>query len=135
VDGIEATFPKNVDFSSVPQLPPPPAGVADAERTFEFTPRDVEPALKNTREIQRLLERSYPTTLRDAGIGGSVTLWLFIDVEGTVLETRVQESSGVSALDEAARAVAAGMQFRPAQYRGRAVPVWVAQRIEFTTRQ
>lgn len=62
-------------------------------------------------------------------------LWLYIDVEGNVLETRVHESSGVDALDEAAREVASEMRFRPAQYRSRPVPVWVAQRIEFTTRK
>lgn len=131
---VDATIPKNVDFSSVPILPDPPTATTGAERAFEFTPRDVEPSLRNTRDVQRHLERSYPPAVRDAGMGGIVTLWLYIDAAGNVLETRVQESSGIAALDEAARAVASEMQFRPAQYRGRSVPVWVAQRIEFTTR-
>jgi len=131
---VEATISKNVDFSKVPDLPALPPTASSVERAFEFTPRDVEPSLRNTREVQRHLELSYPPAVRDAGMGGIVTLWLYIDAAGTVLETRVQESSGIAALDEAARAVASEMQFRPAQYRGRSVPVWVAQRIEFTTR-
>ncbi|HEU5210410.1 MAG TPA: energy transducer TonB [Longimicrobiales bacterium] len=131
---IDATLPKSVDFRKFPDLPAPPV-IDRGERPFEFTPRDVEPALKNTRDIQRLLERSYPPVARDAGIGGSVLLWLYIDIEGNVLETRVHESSGVDALDQAAREVASEMRFRPAQYRSRPVPVWVAQRIEFTTRK
>lgn len=131
---IDATIARNVDFSSVPILPDPPTATPGAERAFEFTPRDVEPSLRNTRDVQRHLERSYPPAVRDAGMGGIVTLWLYIDAAGNVLETRIQESSGIAALDEAARAVASEMQFRPAQYRGRPVPVWVAQRIEFTTR-
>ncbi len=129
----DVTIPAYTDFSDAPPAPPPPVA-SGSERPFEFTPRDVEPTLKNTRDIQRLLERSYPPIVRDAGIGGVVTLWLYVDVEGNVLESRVQESSGIPALDDAAIAVASAMQFRPAQYRGRSVPVWVAQRIEFTTK-
>ncbi|MHB1168719.1 MAG: TonB family protein [Longimicrobiales bacterium] len=130
----DVTIPAYTDFSDAPPAPPPPPVASGSERPFEFTPRDVEPTLKNTRDIQRLLERSYPPIVRDAGIGGVVTLWLYVDVEGNVRESRVQESSGIPSLDDAAVAVASAMRFRPAQYRGRSVPVWVAQRIEFTTK-
>ncbi len=122
------------DFSEPPPLPPLPPRDESTGRIFDMTPRDVEPSLRNVSEIQRLLERRYPPSERDAGIGGAVTLFLYVDEAGRVLETRLHESSGVAALDEAALAVAAAMQFRPAQYRGRSVPVWVAQRIEFTTK-
>lgn len=122
------------DFNDPPPLPPVPPVAEGNERLFEATPRDVEPSLRNGAAIQRLLVRSYPPLVRDAGIGGSVTLLIYVDDTGSVLETRLRESSGVAALDQAAMAVAAEMRFRPAQYRGRSVPVWVAQRIEFTTR-
>ena len=54
----------------------------------------VRPSLTNEREVQRALEREYPTILRDAGIGGTVIVQFFIDEEGTVQQTLVATSSG-----------------------------------------
>jgi protein TonB len=90
--------------------------------------------LKNTAEVQRALERTYPPLLRDAGIGGTVLLWFLIDENGKVAKTQVKESSGHAPLDEAAAKVAAAMQFSPAINRDRNVPVWVAIPIMFTTK-
>ena len=40
--------------------------------------------------------------LRDAGIGGTARVWFLIDETGSVADTRIQESSGHQAIDEAA---------------------------------
>lgn len=128
-----------------PAAEPQGAGVraesADAEpaadamdglaREPQFTPREIDPRLRDTGEFTRLLAREYPAELRDAGIGGRVLVWVFIDDEGRVAQTRIYESSGYEALDEAAmRAVRQG-RFSPARNRGEVVPVWIAVPVTF----
>ena len=96
-----------------------------------FTPMTVRPTLTNVDEVQRVLMREYPPTLRDAGIGGAPVLWLYIGTDGTVQRTQVQETSGFDALDQAAANVASVMRFTPAQNRDQTVAVWVQIPIRF----
>lgn len=130
----DVTIPNNTNLYDTHQpLPAPPAADRAAAREIDaFMPRDVEPVLRNVGDVQRLLERTYPPLLRDAGIGGTAIVWFFIDETGAVRETRLNSSSGRTALDRAALAAAKEMKFRPAQLRGRAVPVWVSIPIVFT---
>jgi len=115
------------------QLPPPPSAAAGsgARERPKFIPYDVAPELKNPREVQKYLERTYPRELRDNRIGGRVVLWLYIDREGQVQKTRVQQSSGYEALDRAAHRVGRQMEFTPALNRDKKTPVWVQQGINF----
>ena len=99
-----------------------------------FTPFTVAPDYVNANEVQRALEREYPPLLRDAGIGGTVQVWFFIDEGGTVKNAAIFKSSGHVALDEAALRVAPVFKFTPALNRDKAVPVWVSLPITFTTR-
>jgi protein TonB len=99
-----------------------------------FTPYTVRPDIKNRSELMRALEREYPPLLRDAGIGGTVQVWFFIDEEGRVQRTQVNESSGHKALDDAAITVANIIEFTPALNRDKRVPVWISLPITFTTR-
>lgn len=71
---------------------------------------------------------------RDAGIGGSVRLWVYVDEQGIVRDAQVDVSSGFEALDEAARTVAHAMRFTPALNRDKATPVWISQPIDFITK-
>lgn len=70
--------------------------------------------------------------LRDAGIGGTVQLWLYVDERGRVVETRVAESSGYDPLDTAARTVATSMEFSPAMNRDKGAPVWISEPSDFS---
>jgi TonB family protein len=99
-----------------------------------FTPFTVAPQLKNRVEVQKALEQDYPPLLKDAGIGGTVMVWFFIDAQGRVAQARIKESSGQAPLDSAALHVARSMVFEPAANgsAGR-VPVWVALPIVFRT--
>lgn len=99
-----------------------------------FTPFTVAPALLNLAQVQRALASEYPTVLRDAGIGGRVTIWFFIDEEGRVRQTRIDQSSGLEALDQAALNVADIYRFSPALNRDERVPVWVSLPITFQVR-
>jgi protein TonB len=103
----------------------------DPTQRPSFIPYDVSPKLENPREIQKLLERFYPSPLRNAGVEGTVILWIFVDEQGVVQKTEVKESSGYEAMDEAALSTAEKMRFAPAMNRDKATPVWLAQPITF----
>lgn len=117
------------EMLGLPVIPGYPSDLTDAP---VFTPREVDPTLVNRQDVQDALEVNYPTVLRDAGIGGTVTTYLFIDQEGNVLRALVHESSGSPVLDEAALSVVDVMEYEPAINRGEAVPVWVQINITFS---
>jgi len=75
--------------------------------------------------------QKYPPLLREAGIGGVVRVYFFIDEDGRVLQTRLDQSSGHQQLDEAALAVAGMYRFSPALNRDERVKVWVSFPIQF----
>ncbi len=128
--------PTTFEDNPVDDLPPPPTETAatDISAAPTFTPYTVRPDIINRGELARALEREYPPLLRDAGIGGTVLVWFFIDEEGRVQNTEVNQSSGHRPLDEAALAVAPIIQFTPALNRDKRVPVWISLPITFTTR-
>ncbi len=118
----------------VEKLPPPPEAGSPKDRP-SFIPRDVDPRATNDDEIRRLLRRHYPSMLQDAGIGGTVTLWLFVNADGQVEKWQVQKSSGYESMDKAAVQVAQQMEFKPAQNRGEPIGVWVSRNITFRVQQ
>lgn len=127
----EVTFQDN----PVSDLPPPPTGqgVSIADQPT-FTPYEVRPELRNRNEYGQALQRQYPPMLRDAGIGGTVTLWVFIDESGSVQNTRIVQSSGYEQLDQVAESVMRQVaQFSPALNRDQRVPVWIQIPVTFQT--
>jgi protein TonB len=128
--------PTTFEDNPVEDLPPPPEEITttDIAAAPTFTPYTVRPDIKNRADVARALEREYPPLLRDAGIGGTVQVWFFIDEEGRVQRTQVNESSGHKALDDAAIQVANIIEFTPALNRDKRVPVWISLPITFTTR-
>ena len=106
---------------------------ADQDDPF-FTPYSVAPNLTNRDDVIAALEAEYPPELREAGVGGTSTVWFFIDADGTVTDTRIHESSGSPELDRAAIRVARTMRFSPALNRDEPTPVWVAFPITFMVR-
>jgi TonB family protein len=115
--------------------PPSEAARAQAARIPDsvprFTPHTVRPSLLNGPEVQAAMTREYPPVLRDAGIGGTVMVWLFIDANGVVENARVRTASGYPPLDAAALEVGRAMRFSPAYNRDQPVAVWVAIPITF----
>jgi protein TonB len=99
-----------------------------------FTPFEVAPDLRNRDEVGRALQREYPSLLRDAGVGGSVEVWIFLDEQGSVQNVQVNATSGQKTLDDAALRVAQIMEFSPAMNRDKPVPVWVKIPITFQVR-
>ena len=99
-----------------------------------FTPFTVAPSIANRSDVIHAMEAEYPPLLRDAGIGGTVKVYFFIDENGRVEDTRIDQSSGHPALDEAALKVASVYHFTPALNRDQKVPVWVSFPITFQVR-
>lgn len=110
-------------------LLPPTSG--DLSEAPAFTPMDVEPVLQNAQEVASELGRAYPPLLRDAGIGGTVLVWFFIDENGRVQNTEINQSSGHEALDGIAVEIADLYEFSPALNRDERVRVWVSIPIHF----
>jgi TonB family protein len=135
IDDDITISPTTFDDNPPDDLPPPPtaSGTALAD-VPQFTPFTVRPEVQNRPEVQRALEREYPPTLRDAGIGGTVRLQFFIDEEGVVQNTVVSESSGHAQLDAAAQRVAEVFRFSPALNQETRVPVWIEIPVTFQTR-
>jgi len=117
----------------VDDLPPPPTddGVTNLAANPVFTPMTVRPELRNRQEVINALRREYPAILRDAGVGGRVVVWFFISEVGQVLDSRVEQSSGHTQLDEAALKVALVYRFTPALNRDQTVQVWIQLPITF----
>jgi outer membrane biosynthesis protein TonB len=77
--------PTTFEDNPVEDLPPPPEESAvDLSSAPTFTPFTVAPSILNRNDVVRAMEREYPPLLRDAGIGGTVLIYFFIDEEGRV---------------------------------------------------
>ena len=127
--------PTTFEDNPVEDLPPPPEQTAtDLSAAPTFTPFTVAPSILNRRDVVRAMEREYPPLLRDAGIGGTVRVYFFIDEEGRVQDRQIDQSSGHQALDDAAMAVSEIYRFSPALNRDKKVPVWVSFPITFQVR-
>jgi len=121
------------DENPVSELAPPPPNVeVDPSEQPVYVDRDTEPRLLNGAEMIRLMDRLYPKVLKEAGIGGEVLMWVWVDKEGKPGNAQINRSSGRVQLDEVALAIAAQMKFEPAMLLDKPVGVWVAQPISFS---
>jgi periplasmic protein TonB len=112
---------------------PPAQPGADPSPGGGFAVIEKLPALLNGAEVRRALERNYPALLRDAGVGGLTNVWVLLDENGRVVEAKIKDSSGHSALDDVALKVAPLMRFSPAMQRDQHIKVWANVPIRFTT--
>jgi protein TonB len=121
------------DENPVSELAPPPPDVeVDPSEQPVYVDRDIDPRLLNGPEMIRLMDRLYPKALKEAGIGGEVLMWVWVDKEGKPGNAQINRSSGRVQLDEVALAIAAQMRFEPAMLLDKPVGVWVAQPISFS---
>ncbi|HEU0080104.1 MAG TPA: TonB family protein [Longimicrobiaceae bacterium] len=104
--------------------PVPPDGVHTGDVVEE------RPALRNTAEMQQVLQRMYPELLRDAGIAGQTQLRFVVDAEGRVEPGSVTVVSATHPGVEAPSLRAAErFRFRPAKIGGRGVRVVISMPI------
>jgi protein TonB len=106
---------------------PPPDG-----STYELSAVETLPELLNRDEIAASISRSYPPSLREAGVTGSVMLRFRIGEDGLVDPARIEVmQSSHDEFSRAATSVAARLRFRPARADGKPVPVWATLPVTF----
>lgn len=128
-----------IAISFDPDTPSPETGSSEApggESLDEpsFTPFDVAPTLRNRGDVARALLREYPQQLRDAEVGGRVTVWIRLDEDGVVQDVRINTSSADPVLDRAALSVARIMRFSPASDDSGPVAAWISVPLIFEPR-
>ena len=119
----------------VVQLPPPAAATITA--TTDVKPAEIpRPVAARTPAVidpnTACAKPEYPPAALRAEQTGIVALSFLIDVDGRVLESKVERSSGYRALDEAARRALGRCRFRAATLGGRPEQSWA--RIEYEWR-
>ena len=92
------------------------------------------PGLKNGREAQRTILRSYPQRLQDAGLGGRVVLRFIVDATGKVEASTVEVvDTSLQALSAAAVEAITEIEFNPGKKDGNAVRTQVVMPIAYGT--
>lgn len=100
-----------------PPPPPPPAPAAAPVRT---------PAVINA--AQNCEKPAYPAASRRAEEEGTVQLRFLVDVDGKVVDSQVEQTSGYKRLDEAARAALSRCQFKAATVDGKPEQSWASMK-------
>ena len=99
-----------------PTAPAAPAARSDAVRTA---------AVVNAAQCEK---PEYPSASRRLEEEGTVYLRFLVGVDGKVMQSEIEKSSGYRRLDEAARAGLAKCQFRPATVDGKPEQAWGSMR-------
>jgi TonB family protein len=122
-----------LDESATPQAGDDPTFLREVIPQVEHT-FTVAPSITNRDDIVAEMERQYPPLLRDAGVGGTVRIMMFVDAEGVLTDLRIHESSGHQALDDGAMRVARTFRFNPALDGDTPVATWIQFPITFQVR-
>ena len=131
----------------LPVLPSPPVAVTPAANAVTVapstspstpSPTPVAPAAPAARSepvrtaavvnAAQCEKPEYPSASRRMEEEGTVHLRFLVGVDGKVIQSEVEKSSGYKRLDEAARAGLAKCQFRPAAVDGKPEQAWASMR-------
>lgn len=102
----------------------PLAGTAAAQddRIYPISEVTNPPKLASSVNAARLIQESYPADLKSRGVGGMVELQFVVDAKGKVDPSTVEVVDATqTALGEAAKKVAAKLDFNPGKVNGSAV--------------
>lgn len=118
---------------AAPRAASAPAAAPEApadERVYAITEVEVQPQLRNAREFTRTLARTFPPTLRYAGVRGWATVTFIVQPNGLVRAVHVIRSSHEAFIQPTADAVQQ-MRFSPGMIDGRPVSVRIEQPIDW----
>ena len=128
VPAIETPVVMPPSANAVTVAPSPPTPVTPAAPAAPVAPRS-EPvrtaAVVNAAQCEK---PEYPSASRRMEEEGTVHLRFLVGVDGKVIQSEVEKSSGFKRLDEAARAGLSRCQFRPAMVDGRPEQAWASMR-------
>ncbi len=95
---------------------------AQADRVYALAELQSPPKLRSTAEAGRHIQASYPKDLRDRGVGGMVEIQFVVDANGKVMAETIEVLDATQTqLGEAAKKVAAKLEFQPGKAGGAAV--------------
>jgi protein TonB len=118
---VPVAAPSNAITAVVHEKPPEPAPVP----VLKAEPVRVPPALDPAHPCR---EPDYPPMAKRLGEEGTVVLKFLIGVDGAVLDSKIESSSGHPRLDEAARAELSRCRFTPGTVDGKPEPSWAVNR-------
>jgi len=128
VETLVAASPAPAAVTAVTSTPVPPAPAAPLVPTIPASPRTDAvrtAAVVNSAQCEK---PEYPSASRRLEEEGTVHLRFLVGVDGKVIQSEVEKSSGYKRLDEAARAGLSRCQFRPATVDGKAEQAWASMR-------
>lgn len=111
--------------SSESAIIPPAEKIIDTKKQIEFIPYDDPPKPLSP------IRPKYPKLALEAGIFGRVIIQTFVDENGRVKETSILQGIPKTGLDESAIEAIRGTRFKPAQYKGDPVGVWISIPVNF----
>jgi protein TonB len=111
-------------ISAVANTPSPPAPAVPAAPAPKAEPVRTAAVVSST----HCEKPEYPSASRRLEEEGTVHLRFLVGVDGKVIQSEVEKSSGYKRLDEAARAGLSRCQFRPATVDGKAEQAWASMR-------
>lgn len=120
-----------VSSTPAPPAPPPPAPAPPPPPPPPPAPPAAPPAPVRTAAVvsaQSCEKPAYPAASRRAEEEGTVVLRFLVDVDGRVIDSQVDASSGFKRLDEAARLALARCQFKPATTDGKPEQSWASMK-------
>lgn len=124
IAAVTAAPPPAAVTPSAPLASPPPAAPSTAPRAPQRSAAGVNMTLCEKPE--------YPSASRRMEEEGTVALRFLVGVDGKVLQSEIEKSSGFKRLDEAARNGLAKCQFKAAMVDGQAEQSWAS--IKYTWR-
>lgn len=118
-----------------------PEGYPSAAELVEMGPTYTEyaigPRLLSGEWLTNLLSDTLAPVVdrhEELSVQDHALFWVLVDRNGEVRDAVLHTSSESDAFDRAARVVAQRLQFRPAVAEGKAVPVWVLERVSLLMR-
>jgi TonB family protein len=114
----DGSFVFGADNGSTITIGPMPATLAGREPILLISALDV-------------VRGSYPATLREAGISGTVMVGLYVHWGGQVHQTRIDQTSGIAGFDQAALLVASAMGFTQVPAGSPLTFAWISVPIRF----
>ncbi|WP_300556622.1 energy transducer TonB [Limnohabitans sp. Rim8] len=120
--------------ASVPATAPAPPTATPVPTPVTAAPtRATAPAPAPTRtaagvNVNQCEKPEYPSASRRLEEEGTVALRFLVGVDGKVLQSEIEKSSGFKRLDEAARAGLSKCQFRPALVDGKPEQAWASMK-------
>lgn len=117
---VPSSAQQNV-ITSVTNAPPLPQPVQPIQRQAQATGIRVQPVIDAARSCP---QPEYPAASRRNEEAGTVTLRFLIGVDGKVVDSKVESSSGYSRLDEAARKALSQCRFKAGTVDGKPEQSW-----------